>query len=90
MRILTWEPLKRELDACAAFNVALLRAVDPRLITHRPRDPDKARLMAELGIDAGIKETPAKGAPKGARKHTRTSVKRLIDQLDFEVDLDLE
>ena len=51
MRVLMWEKVRKELESSAAFNMALLRAIDPRLITHRPRDPEKERLMAELGMD---------------------------------------
>ena len=50
MRVLNWEKVRRELDSNAAFNMALLKAIDPRIITHRPRDPEKARLMSELGM----------------------------------------
>lgn len=90
MRILIFDQFRKEMESCMAFNLALLRAIDPRLITRRPRDPDKARLMAELGIEANIPETQPKGAPKGSRKHSRTTVKRLIEQMDFKVDVDLD
>jgi hypothetical protein len=56
MRILIFEQVKKEMDSNAAFNVALLRAIDPRIITHRPRDPEKARLMAELGMETTVPE----------------------------------
>jgi hypothetical protein len=56
MRILIWEHIRKELEGKAAFNVALLRAIDPRLITHRPRDPEKIGLMKELGLETSITE----------------------------------
>lgn len=90
MRILIYDQIRRELEGYMAFNLALLRAIDPRLITHRPRDPDKARLMKELGMETTIPETPPKGAPKGSRRHTRTSVKRLLEDIDAHVDMDRE
>lgn len=61
MRILRFEDLKKEMESCAAFNVAFLRAIDPRLITHRPRDPEKARLMDELGMEPAVSESPDSG-----------------------------
>lgn len=88
MRILIYDQIRKEQEACMAFNLTLLRAIDPRLITHRPRDPDKARLMEELGIETAIPETPPKGAQKGSRQRTRTSVKRLIDDIGIHVDVD--
>ena len=70
MRILNYNDLKKEMEGNAAFNVALLRAIDPRLITHRPRDPDKARLMAELGLDITIPEDEGKAVAYKVRTET--------------------
>jgi hypothetical protein len=46
--------MRHEQRAWAAFNLALLKAIDPRLVTHRPRDPEKRHLMSELGIEMAI------------------------------------
>ena len=64
MRILIYDHMQRELESARAFNMALVRAFDPRLILHRPRDPEKTRLMAELGIETTIAETPPKIAER--------------------------
>ena len=70
MRILNWDEMRREQQAWAAFNLALLKAIEPRIVTHRPRDPDKKRLMAELGIEMAIpdvdQEKPAGAYPADA------------------------
>jgi hypothetical protein len=62
MRILNWDELRREQTSWAAFNLALLKAIDPRLVTHRPRDPEKKRLMAELGIEMSVMDVNDKCA----------------------------
>jgi hypothetical protein len=70
MRILNWTVIQKEIESSAAFNMTLLRAIDPRLITHRPRDPEKARLMKELGIETEISDIvkkPKTKLCKGAR-----------------------
>jgi len=71
MRILTWDKMKKELEANAAFNVALFRAIDPRIITHRPRDPEKTRLMKELGMDMPAREVSKKVNPRYRKSSTR-------------------
>ena len=90
MRILIWDQLKKELEANAAFNMQFLRAIDPRLITHRPRDPEKARLMSELGMETTVREVS--GSP-GSRKDSRrcvvpSSKKSAIASLDTECEID--
>jgi len=67
MRVLIWEKVRKEIDRNAAFNMALLKAIDPRIITHRPRDPEKASLMKELGMDTR-QETIASTAQKTSGK----------------------
>lgn len=71
MRILNWDNLKREQKAWAAFNTAFLKAIDPRLITHRPRDPDKKRLMMELGIESVILDVEQKCYEEDSRASCR-------------------
>jgi hypothetical protein len=87
MRILKWSKITRELDSSAAFNIALLKALDPRLITHRPRDPEKERLMKELGIVTEIKDFECKVKPD-RRKGSRRPVKASWDETEMEIDLD--
>ena len=70
-----WEKIRRELDSNAAFNMALLRAIDPRIITHRPRDPEKARLMAELGMDTR-QESIIKAAGKAVKSCDKPATKK--------------
>jgi hypothetical protein len=67
MRILNWTVIQKEIEGSAAFNMTLLRAIDPRLITHRPRDPEKARLMEELGIETEIKDIIRKPRSKDCK-----------------------
>jgi hypothetical protein len=64
MRILNWDEIRQEQRVWAAFNLALLKAIDPRLVTHRPRDPEKKRLMAELGIEMSVPDVEDKCADK--------------------------
>jgi hypothetical protein len=90
MRILIWEQLRRELEADAAFNMQFLRAIDPRLITHRPRDPEKAQLMSELGMETTVREVS--GSP-GPKKESRRCIvpstkKSAIASLDTECEID--
>jgi hypothetical protein len=85
MRILMWEQVRRELESNAAFNMALLRAIDPRLITHRPRDPEKARLMAELGMETSI-STIARRSKEMLAKQTEACE----EEPDEEIEVDFE
>jgi hypothetical protein len=64
MRILNWDEVRREHQGWAAFNLALLKAIDPRLVTHRPRDPEKKRLMTELGMEMSVPDVEQKCAGK--------------------------
>ncbi len=74
MRILIWEQIRKELDASAAFNMTLMRAIDPRLISHRPRDPEKARLMSELGMETRSEVIARKTGTKSKKKISRKSI----------------
>ena len=57
MRILRYEQIKRDHMSHAAFSWALMRAIDPRILTHKPRDPEKTLMMKELGMDVSIPES---------------------------------
>ena len=57
MRILIYEELKREQLPFATFSWALMRAIDSRMITHRPRGSEKTLLMRELGMDVSMPES---------------------------------
>ena len=74
MRILMWDQVRKELEKSAAFNVALLRAIDPRIISHRPRDPEKARLMQEMGLDTRIEGLGGRTGKSHKKNSTRRSV----------------
>lgn len=67
MRILNWSTIQKEIEGSAAFNLTLLKAIDPRLITHRPRDAEKIRLMHELGIDTEIRDMVKKPKSKSCK-----------------------
>ena len=84
MRILRWDKVKKEVEGNAAFNMQLLRAIDPRLITHRPRDPEKAQLMAELGMEITVEEVSRTG--KGTKKEGR----RCATEKSTEIEIVLE
>ena len=84
MRILSWDEVRKEQRAWAAFNMALLKAIDPRLVTHRPRDPEKKRLMAELGIEMAIPDVDQKCHEKRPRACPAD-----ID-IEGEIDADVE
>lgn len=73
MRILIWQEIQREFESSAAFNLALLKAIDPRIITHRPRDPDKTKLMKELGMETEIREIARK-----AKSDRKKGIRRAI------------
>ena len=91
MRILMWDDMRRELEASAAFNVSLLRAIDPRIITHRPRDPEKAALMTELGMPTEIDTIDfqrGKGVKKGGKRCLTEQMSK--DSIDIEFNLDFE
>lgn len=85
MRILIWEHINREMEGNAAFNVQLLRAIDPRLITHRPRDPEKASLMKELGMETTMQEVTRN--LRSGKPHRRCVVP---ESKNVEHDLNLE
>jgi len=89
MRILMWEQVRRELEGNAPFNVALLRAIDPRLITHRPRDPEKARLMAELGMETSI-STIARRSKEMLAKQTAPCEEEPDEGEEIDVDFERE
>lgn len=91
MRILMWDDMRRELEASAAFNVSLLRAIDPRIITHRPRDPEKAALMTELGMPTEIDTVDfqnGKGIKKGGKRCLIEKVSRSEIEIEFTMDFD--
>jgi len=91
MRILMWDDMRRELEASAAFNVSLLRAIDPRIITHRPRDPEKAALMTELGMPTEIDTIDfqrGKGIKKGGKRCLTESLPKTAIDIDFRFDID--
>ena len=67
MRILNWDEIRREHKGWAAFNLALLKAIDPRLVTHRPRDPEKKRLMMELGMELAVPDVEQRYEDKAAK-----------------------
>jgi hypothetical protein len=75
MRILSWDRVRRELEGNAAFNMQLLRAIDPRLITHRPRDPEKSRLMQELGMEITVE-----AVEKGGKGRKRAGERRVVEK----------
>jgi hypothetical protein len=79
MRILIWDQLRKELESNAAFNLAFFRAIDPRIITRRPRDPEKACLMKELGIETTVdvvgKHTGSHDKKTTGRKKVQTQKK---------------
>lgn len=85
MRILKWAIVQKEIESSAAFNMVLLKAIDPRLITHRPRDPEKTNLMKELGMDTGIRDV-AKKARADRRKGVRSAIPSSWAEIDVEVD----
>ncbi len=81
MRVLNWDKIKHELDSNAAFNLALLRAIDPRMISHRPRDPEKKRLMSELGMETRAEVLAQRTGMKSVKKKSRRT---LLPDLTYE------
>ena len=75
MRILRWDKVKREVEGNAAFNMQLLRAIDPRLITHRPRDPEKFLLMQELGMEITVE-----AVEEGGKGRKRAGGRRVVEK----------
>jgi len=91
MRILMWDDMRKELESSAAFNVSLLRAIDPRIITHRPRDPEKARLMEELGMDTEIDTVDyehGKGLKRGGKRCNEDGSEESGVDVEFDMDVD--
>jgi len=87
MRILMWEQVRKEHEGSAAFNVALLRAIDPRLITHQPRDPEKDRLMTELGMET---REQAISRSTGTKKNSRRCLMPDLSKFDIGTDTECD
>jgi hypothetical protein len=64
MRVLKYDQIVKDKESNMAFGYQLIRAIDPRLITHRPRDIEKAILMKELGMDLTMAEAPSRKKSK--------------------------
>jgi hypothetical protein len=79
MRLLNWEEMRKEQRGWAAFNLALIKAIDPRLVLHRPRDPEKKKLMSELGIEMSMRDVEEKSE---LRRQTRAC------KIDIQIELE--